>query len=263
MENDFVNKVKKVVKNNFNESFEIYAEFEKKYNFFYNLTLELARFIQIKKNSRILDAGCGIGHSMRAIYNNFTKEVYGIDISDGMINYGRKIFPDFNLIVGDVAKVNEYFNENFFDYILFNLVVFILPDIDTVFKNSYKILKDGGIIAFSYYPEVIDKNGRDLFKEAFTRAKFDFPKKQVITTYNKCINSLLNAGFRDIKEEKFEMNLSIQFLKDFFSIPAQSTSLFPKLNYEKRKQNVEKLFNSIKEFENQGKIVWKLVKGEK
>ncbi len=263
MESDFVNKVKKIVKNNFNQSIEIYSNFEKKYNFFYNLTIELAKFVNIKNNSKVLDAGCGIGYSMKAIYDNFTKDVYGIDISDGMINYGKKIFPEFTFIIGDVAKIDKYFDENFFNYVLFNLVVFILPDIETVFKNSFKILKDNGTIAFSFYPEIIDENGNDLFIKAFKNSNFILPKKQVISTYEICLESLENSGFKDIAEKKFEMNLDIEFLKDFFSIPAQSASLFPKLSYEERKKNVEILFDGIKNYENNGKIIWKLVKGVK
>ncbi len=263
MENDFVKKIKKVVKKNFNDSFEIYSQFENKYKFFHNLTLNLSNFVKITKDSKVLDAGCGCGYSMKAIYDNFSKNVYGIDISEGMIVAGQKLFPNFNFKIGDVAELEKVYEKNFFDFVLFNLVVFIIPDINQVFSGTHKVLKNGGKIAFSYYPEIIDENGNDLFKIAFQRSEFEPPKKQVISRYEDCLNALKNSNFINIKESCYEMLLDISFIKDFFSIPAQSTSLFPKLPYEVRKKNVEKLFDSIKDFNNKGKIIWKFALGEK
>ena len=256
-------KVKKIIKKNFNESIEIYSNFERKYNFFYNLAFKVANVVGIKKNSTVLDAGCGCGFSMKAIYDNFAKNVYGVDISESMIEYGKKLYPEFNFYTGDVANLDKYFNEKFFDSILFNLVVFILPDVENVFRNAYKLLKNGGRIGFSYYPGLINENGEDLLRLAFERSNFEFPKKNVISSYEICLNALKKTDFKNITEYCFEMPLSVQFLKDFFSIPAQSASLFPKLSYIERKEKIEKLFDTLKNFENNGKIVWKFVRGEK
>lgn len=263
MEIDFAIKVKTIVKKNFNESIEIYSNFERKYNFFYNLALELGNFIQIKKDSVVLDAGCGCGFSMKAIYDNFTKNVYGVDISENMIEFGKNIYPDLNFYVGDVGLLDKYFNEKFFDFILFNLVVFILPDVEDVFTKCNKLLKNGGKIGFSYYPEILDEKGKDLLKLAFERSGLEFPRKNVISSYFDCLNALERANFKNITEGFFEMPISIEFLNDFFSIPAQSASLFPKLNYPLRKENVKRIFDALKDFENQGKVIWRFVRGEK
>ena len=263
MNNNFIEKVKNIVKNNFNLSCDIYHQFESRYNFFYNLTNELAKFVNIGNDEKVLDAGCGCGYSMKAIFDNFSQNVYGIDISEGMINLGKKLYPEFNFIVGDIGEIDRYFEIDFFDSILFNLVVFIIPDIKDVFEKSFKILKENGKIGFSYYPEIIDEKGEDLFEIAFNLNKYNKPNKQVISEFDKCLNALGEAGFSNIEIKKYEMRLDIEFLKNFFSIPAQSASLFPKDDFEQRKEKVEKLFNSIKSYENKGKIIWKLAKGEK
>ncbi len=257
MEN-FKDRVNSIVKKNFDLSCDIYHSFEEKYHFFYNLTIALCEFTNIKKDSFVLDAGCGCGYSMKAIYERYTKNIYGIDISEGMINLGRKLYPNFKFFVSDIAEVNNLFKENFFDYTILNLVVFILPDIENVFSNLFKVMKKGGKLSFSYYPDVVDENGNDILNIGFERAGYKHPRSRVITTYDQCINSLKKVGFNNIIESNYEIDFSLEFIINFFSIPAQSASLFPKENYRIRKEKIKNLFLHLKEFEGKGKIVWKL-----
>jgi len=261
--NNSLLKVKNIVKDNFNKSFEVYKLFEKKYNFFYNLTNYLANFSELNPNDTILDAGCGCGYSTKAIYDNYSKNVYGIDISEKMIELGKKLFPYLKFYNNDLLEMDKIFEKNFFDAIIFNLVVFIIPDIEKVFEKSYNLLKSNGKLSFSYYPEIVDNSGNNLFEIAFEESKLPKPKKQVVTEYKKCIESLKKIGFKNIKESFYAMDLSIEFLIDFFSIPAQSASLFPKIDYSERKENIKKLFNSIKNYDGKGKIKWKLAKAMK
>ena len=58
------------------------------------------------------------------------------------------------------------------------------------------------------------------------------------------------------------MDGSVSFLIDFFSIPAQSASLFPKHPYEERAQKVGELFESLHEWDGHFTIGWDMAKAE-
>ena len=261
--NKFKEKVKSIVKNNFKISVDKYFDFEEKYNFFEKLTVKLAEFINIKKNSTVLDIGCGYGISTKIIRELFSAKVVGIDISEDMINFGRKIFPDTALQVLDGENFSSVFNENNFDVAIYNAAIFIFPDPLSSFKASYKVLKEYGKIGFSHYPEITDTTGNDIFTKAFVISNFETPKKRTVSDLNKCISDLEKAKFKNIAVSEYSIPLDINFLTDFFLIPAQSASLFPKLAYNERSEKIKQLFLSIKEYENSAKISWKLVKAEK
>ena len=262
MEN-FNNKVKKIVKNNFKISREKYFEFEKKYNFFYNLAYKLGEFLNIQSFHKVIDIGCGYGVSVNAIKNEFkTNNVIGIDISEEMINFGKNLYPHLKLIVGDGEEILKLFREKF-DIAVYNASIFIFPDTLTAFKNAYEILSENGILGFTHYPDIINNNGTNLFDLAYKLNNFPVPQKRVISDINTCINNLKIANFKNIEIQEFSIDLKIDVLIDFFSIPAQSASLFPKYNYQERKTLIKKLFSKLKDFENSGKIVWKMVKAIK
>ena len=261
--NKFKEKVKNIVKNNFKISVKKYFDFENKYNFFKKLTVALAEFINIEKNYTILDIGCGYGVSTKILKDIFNTKVVGIDISEDMINFGRKIFPDIDLQVLDGENFSSVFNESSFDIAIYNAAVFIFPDPLSSFINSYKVLKESGKIGFSHYPEITDSTGNDIFTEAFVNSNFAPPKKRTVSDLDKCVSDLEKAKFKNITVSEYSIPLDINFLTDFFLIPAQSASLFPKLTYNERLKNIKQLFSSIKEYENSAKISWKLVKAEK
>jgi hypothetical protein len=52
-------------------------------------------------------------------------------------------------------------------------------------------------------------------------------------------------------------------LQDFFSIPAQSASLFPGRDYEERCDMVKQLFASLDDMEGDGRVVWRMAEGRK
>jgi hypothetical protein len=50
---------------------------------------------------------------------------------------------------------------------------------------------------------------------------------------------------------------------DFFSIPAQSASLFPGRPYADRRRAVRRLFDTLGDMEGKGTIVWRMAEGTK
>jgi ubiquinone/menaquinone biosynthesis C-methylase UbiE len=261
---EFNEKVKQNVKANFDASGDMYAAFEAKHNFFASLALRLAENIKLKPDSNVLDVGCGSGISAKALNGHYSCRVLGIDLSEKMIEAGRLFCdsPDIDLVVGDGEKISGIVKGRFFDYVLYNASIFIFPDPEQSIREAARCLKTGGKIAFSFYPLLEGESGQDLLAEGFRRIGEPPPRFRVITDYDKACRAL-SLYCVDIKHHRWERPFDTGLLKDFFSIPAQSASLFPGRNYESRRDMVQKLFDSVSDLSEKGSVIWRMAEGTK
>jgi hypothetical protein len=147
-------------------------------------------------------------------------------------------------------------DENF-DYALYNASIFLFPDVKKTISESYKRLRTGGKIAFSFYPQIVDPQNADLFDAAFQRLGERPPKFRVITDYPKACEALRQCC-GNIRHHRWQHPLDIEFLQDFFSIPAQSASLFPGRGYDERRRLAAQLFTTLENFADSGRIVWRM-----
>ena len=257
-------KIKQVVANNFDQSFAAYEEFEEKHGFFADLTRALAEFAGLEKGMKVLDLGCGTGISSAVLAGEFGCRVTGIDLSAGMVEEGRKRISDprVELLVGDACRPAAATGNRNFDAALYNASIFIIPEARQSLQAAVACLEAGGIIGFSFYPELVGADGQELFAEAFTRCDRPRPKKQTITGYNEALAGL-ESCCGAVREGEYSKPLSTAFLVDFFSIPAQSASLFPRLDYRERKTEVKKLFAALEPESESARIVWRLAAGRR
>ena len=69
--------------------------------------LQLENFAKyIKKDSRILDVGCGYGRTLDELYQNGYQNLVGIDFSSGMIKRGKRQFPYLDLRIKENDKIS-------------------------------------------------------------------------------------------------------------------------------------------------------------
>lgn len=64
-----------------------------------------AFFKYVKKDSRILDVGCGYGRTLDELYHNGCRNLTGIDFSSGMIERGKRQFPYLDLRVKEEERI--------------------------------------------------------------------------------------------------------------------------------------------------------------
>lgn len=261
---NFKEKVKRNVAENFDQSFRMYQAFEEKHTFFSDLALKLAETIGLKAGSSVLDVGCGNGISARLLNERFACRVMGVDLSKKMIDQGRLLCdaPDINLLVGDGENLPQVVGDRCFDYVLYNASIFIFPDVSKTIDEAFKCLRTGGKIAFSFYPQLVGDEDEDLFDVAFQRMGEPLPRFRVITNYAKACDAL-NQRCGPVRHHSWVRPLDIEFLQDFFSIPAQSASLFPGRGYDARRDLAGRLFATLGDMTENARIVWRMAEGVK
>lgn len=262
--NDFGEKVKRRVTENFDQSLGLYQAFEDKHRFFAKLTTKLAEKINLRPNTDVLDVGCGNGISSRTLNDHFGCRVLGVDLSSKMVADGQFGIGSENvrLVVGDGERLAEVVANQTFDYVLYNASIFIFPDVDRALREAMACLRPGGEIAFSFYPHLVGPADEDLLDVAFHRLGEPPPRFRVITGFDKACQALAHhCG--SARRHQWVRPLDIEFLQDFFSIPAQSASLFPGMDYEARIKRTNRLFSGLSDIADKGAIVWRMARGKK
>ncbi len=260
----FNEKVKLNVADVFDQSCMIYQAFEDKHHFFASLALKLAESIDLKPNTMVLDVGCGNGISAQVLNKHFSCRVLGVDLSEKMVQAGRLLCdsPEVRLEVGDGENLAPVIGNNVFDYVLYNASIFIFPDVERTIREAAGCLRTGGKIAFSFYPAFTGEAGEDILVTAFERLGEPAPRFRVITDYDKACRSL-SLHCDAVTAHEWVLPLDIEFLQDFFSIPAQSASLFPGKDYETRRKLVRRLFETLADVADHSAIVWRMAEGTK
>jgi len=97
----------------------------------------------------VLDLGCGYGWHSKYAADRGALSVLGLDLSERMIEEARRRNAADN-IVYKVCGVEEYeYPEAGYDFVISNLVLHYIPDLDSIFKKVFQTLKPGGIFLFN------------------------------------------------------------------------------------------------------------------
>jgi ubiquinone/menaquinone biosynthesis C-methylase UbiE len=257
--------IKSIVKKNFDESSDMYKQFEDKYGLFRFLTLELAEVCRIQQNMIICDIGCGTGTSTLILgkLSGIFGKVIGVDFSEQMLEEAqnqfmnlpdeeRKELSEIHFVQCDADTIGSVAGDKV-DSVLYNASIFLIPEPENTLKCAYDILKDGGSIGLNYLIGVYSKAAEEESKEPelFLKAKQDgktfAPYGRRINDVKALANILKNIGFKNISEGRTSKMMGLDELKAFYSIPAQSAALWPKSRYEERMKLLDSLINYLAE----------------
>lgn len=132
-------------------------------------------FIELKEGETVLDLGCGAGLDLY-FYAKAVGEkgkVYGLDISEDMVNKARENMNavrirNVEIVSGHSDKIP--FEDNFFDVVASNGIYNLSPDKEKVMREVFRVLKPGGrtvfceIVLKDKLPEKVKKNINDWFR---------------------------------------------------------------------------------------------------
>jgi demethylmenaquinone methyltransferase/2-methoxy-6-polyprenyl-1,4-benzoquinol methylase len=177
-----------------------------------NLLYEL----KLSPETKLLDLATGTADVAIMAASSYGAEVIGLDPSDEMLAIGRKKAKDLNLNVhlmsGDAQDLNRFDKESF-DRVSISFGIRNVPDRLKALKESWKVLKNGGILGIleltppdeSYIISLAVKNlvpvigwivsGRSAEYAYLERSIFNFP--------NSFETTVEEAGFTVVKVKSF------------------------------------------------------------
>ncbi|MBN1300420.1 MAG: class I SAM-dependent methyltransferase [Melioribacteraceae bacterium] len=138
-----------------------YDEQVKEYNSYAHEALFGMSYEFVSPSNKLLDLGIGTG--LASI--NFSKaglKIYGLDISEEMLNICRtKSFTE-ELKLHNISEKSLPYNDDYFNHIICSGVFHFLGDLGNIFSEVTRIIKKGGIFAFSIAP---DPSGAEYTKQ--------------------------------------------------------------------------------------------------
>ena len=161
------------------------------------------------KGKKVLDIGCGSGHSLAYMAEQGAAELWGVDFSDKQIETAEETLKGLQPHL-HCAPMEEDINlpKDFFDVVYSIYAIGWTTDLENTFKLIHSYLKPGGYFLFSWdhplYAHLQSEAGRisltgSYQDEGMTRyerfkgedAPVDIPKRK-FSTY---LNLLIQSGF--------------------------------------------------------------------
>lgn len=144
------------------------------------------KLINNNKSQRLLEIGYGSGIFIPT-FPNVASEIYGLDIhkkNKEVENILLKRNIQTSLVSGSAVEIP--FDDNFFDSVISVSAIEFIEDLDTVCKETKRVLKDNGffIVITPGYSSLLDLGLKILTKE---NAKLDYEnrRKYIIPTLLK------------------------------------------------------------------------------
>lgn len=178
---------------------------------------ELHLFPELK-NKKVLDIGCGSGHSLKWCGDHGAAELWGLDLSTKQLENAGKFLAESGYapnLFNSPMEQNPGLPENYFDMAYSIYAIGWTVDLQTTFNNISSYLKKDGIFIFSWdHPfmhcvDAVDEqlvfSGNYYEKEPFTfkkplgkaanRSNTNHSKEDgyPMTLYNRRLSDYINA----------------------------------------------------------------------
>ena len=104
--------------------------------------------LNIKKQDKVLDIGCGTGNFLKLLKSMGVEKITGIDNSEFALEFCKQKVPEARLLKLDIRKPLP-FQDNEFDKIVVINVLYLLTkqEREKILKELYRVLKNGRKIA--------------------------------------------------------------------------------------------------------------------
>jgi ubiquinone/menaquinone biosynthesis C-methylase UbiE len=189
----------------------------------------LVELINLQPGQRVLDVATGTGAAAIAAAKRVGPmgHVVGVDIATDMLEQARRKIEkarlsNIELLEGDAEHLS--FAENSFDAVICAAGIFFIPEMLSGPREWKRVVREGGIVAFSAFGETAFQPLSDLF-EARIRAygvTFTVPRHpfswQRLTSLAQCRNLLQDAGLKQIEGRTEQMGYFLRSQADWWEI---------------------------------------------
>jgi|JI10StandDraft_1071094.scaffolds.fasta_scaffold511175_1 ubiquinone/menaquinone biosynthesis C-methylase UbiE len=128
----------------------------------YDIVIQLLREGGIKKDSELLEVGCGDGALSALIYKRFSCNLVGLEPSEVGVDFCKQMFAEYKY--SGTFKVSKGYSfdypENHFDYVVLADVIEHLQQPDLMLAEIKRVLKPGGHVVITT-PIRISENPED------------------------------------------------------------------------------------------------------
>ncbi|WP_052672287.1 class I SAM-dependent methyltransferase [Aliterella atlantica] len=186
----------------------------------------LVELAAIESGETILDVATGTGAAAIAISPRVgaNGRVIGIDLAQDMLNVAQKNIKNagltnIDLQVGDGENLD--FNDNNFDKVICASGIFFFPDMLAGLRDWLRVIKPGGIVAFSSFGESAFNPMRELYANRIQNYGVELPTARGfnrLNTADKCSDLMQEAGFIDINTCQDQLGYYLRDLDDWWDI---------------------------------------------
>lgn len=162
------------------------------------------------KPKKILDVGCASGYMANQISKLFPKaKIYGIDVYDKAVRYGKKKYPKIKFKVADAHKLP--FTNNSFDLIVsYETIEHVVNPLKTL-KELKRVLSENGIAV------VAMDSGNFMFRIIWWLAEKTFTKVWQNAhlhpfKHTELEKTIKQAGLKIVKKHFSHFGLEISFV---------------------------------------------------
>jgi SAM-dependent methyltransferase len=169
---------------------------------------ELGLFEEIR-DKKVLDIGCGSGHSLRYMAENGVSELWGVDFSEAQIKTAKETLNGLETHLFCAPMEEEIgLPKLYFDYVYSIYAIGWTTDLSATFQLIYSYLKQGGSFIFSWdhplYAHLTSHNGEIYLNGSYqqegvtTYQNFKGEEAPMVISKRKLstyINELIRAGF--------------------------------------------------------------------
>lgn len=162
----------------------------------------IIQFLSPSKTGSYLDVGCGSGNYTCALSDQGLHEC-GVDISEEMLSKARQKNPRIEWVHGDARKLP--FQDRQFDGATCILATHHIQDLEKCFQEVFRVLNKGDFVIFTCFPEQLEAYWLNRYFPKMMRMASD-----VMHSQQEMFAALKNAGFEDLRTEKFFVTNDLQ-----------------------------------------------------
>lgn len=174
--------------------------------------------LRVRPGQRLLDVACGPGHVAGAAAA-LDLQAQGIDYAPGMATAARQRFPEMTFAEGDAEALP--FADASFDSVACNMGLFHMGNPQQAMREAARVLKPGGMFAFSQWTAPADSELYAALFAALTdiadMSRADpAPNAYALSDVDQTLQALTEAGFATPTSQRLDTKL-IATGDDFFA----------------------------------------------